>query len=118
MKNNEPIIIEVKSVTVELNTKHINQLFRYFTVTKAKFAILTNGIIYRFYSDLEEINKMDLTPFFEINILDLKADSALELKKFKKECFDMKGILNNVTELKYTSLLKNAIAEQFSNPSE
>lgn len=119
MQNNEPImIIEVKPVTMDLSTKHINQLFRYFTVTKARFGILTNGIVYRFYSDLEEVNKMDLTPFLEVNLLDLKSNCISELKKFKKECFDMKGILDSASELKYTSLLKNAIAEQFSNPSE
>lgn len=119
MKNREPIVIvEVKPVNTELNTKHINQLFRYFTVTKARFAILTNGTVYRFYSDLEETNKMDLFPFFEINILDLKTDAARELNKFRKDCFDMKGILNSASELKYISLLKNAIAEQFNNPSE
>lgn len=119
MRNNEPVIIvEVKPVNMELNTRHINQIFRYFTVTKARFAILTNGIIYRFYSDLEETNKMDLFPFFEINILDLKSDSVTELKKFRKESFDMNSILNSASDLKYISLLKNAIAEQFSEPSE
>lgn len=119
MKNRDPIIIvEVKPVSVDLNAKHINQLFRYFTVTKARFAILTNGITYRFYSDLEETNKMDLFPFFEFNILDLKADTVAELTKFRKDSFDMKGILNSASELKYISLLKNAIAEQFHNPSE
>jgi len=62
MQNNDPIIIiEVKPANTELNTKHLNQLFRYFTVTKARFGILTNGITYRFYSDLDESNKMDLT---------------------------------------------------------
>ncbi len=119
MKNHDPIIIvEVKPVSTELNAKHINQLFRYFTVTKARFAILTNGITYRFYSDLEETNKMDLFPFFEFNVLDLKADTVAELIKFRKESFDMKGILNSASELKYISLLKNAIAEQFHDPSE
>lgn len=119
MQNGDPImIIEVKSVNTDLNSKHINQLFRYFTVTKARFGILTNGIVYRFYSDLEETNKMDLTPFLEINLLDMKPDSVFELKKFCKESFDMKGILDSASELKYTSLLKNAIAEQFTDPSE
>ena len=119
MKNREPIVIvEVKPVSTELNAKHINQLFRYFTVTKARFAILTNGIVYRFYSDLEETNKMDLFPFLEINILDLKTDAIGELDKFRKDSFDMKGILNSASELKYISLLKNAIAEQFGSPSE
>lgn len=119
IKNSEPIIIiEVKAINTDLNTKHINQLFRYFTVTKARFGILTNGIIYKFYSDLEETNKMDLTPFFEINLLDLKENSISELKKFQKECFDTKNILGSASELKYTSLLKNAIKEQFNEPSE
>lgn len=119
MQNGDPImIIEAKSINTDLNSKHINQLFRYFTVTKARFGILTNGIVYRFFSDLEETNKMDLTPFLEINLLDMKPDTITELKKFCKESFDMKGILDSASELKYTSLLKNAIAEQFTNPSE
>lgn len=119
MQNNEPImIIEVKPVNTGLSIKHINQLFRYFTVTKAKFGILTNGIIYKFYSDLEEENKMDLTPFLEINLLDLRTDTISELKKFKKDFFNTKGILDSASELKYTSLLKSAIAEQFNDPSE
>ena len=119
IKNSDPIIIiEVKAINSDLSTKHINQLFRYFTVTKARFGILTNGLIYKFYSDLEEPNKMDLSPFFEINILDLKDASIAELKKFQKDCFDMKGILNTASELKYTSLLKSAIIEQFNDPSE
>ncbi|MEY8234680.1 type I restriction endonuclease [Lachnospiraceae bacterium 66-29] len=119
MQNNDPIIIiEVKTVNTELNAKHLNQLFRYFTVTKARFGILTNGIVYRFFSDLEEANKMDLMPFLEIDLLNLKSHSIIELAKFKKETFNMKGILNSASELKYTSLLKNAIAEQFNEPSE
>lgn len=119
LQNGDPImIVEVKPVTAELNTKHINQLFRYFSVTKAKFGILTNGIIYKFYSDLEEMNKMDFTPFLEVNLFDLKNDTVNELKKFKKECFNTKDILSSASELKYTSLLKSAIAEQFNDPSE
>lgn len=119
LKNNEPImIIEVKPINTTLSTKHINQLFRYFTVTKASFGILTNGIIYQFYSDLEETNKMDLTPFLEIDFLNLTQDKIKELSKFKKECFNIKGILSSASELKYTSLLKKAIADQFNDPSE
>lgn len=120
MQNSEPImIIEVKPINTDLSTKHLNQLFRYFTVTKARFGILTNGIVYKFYSDLEETNKMDLTPFLEINILqELKPKTLSELKKFQKECFNIKGILDSALELKYTSLLKNTIAEQLTNPSD
>lgn len=118
-QNNKPImIVEVKPINANLSSKHINQLFRYFTVTQASFAILTNGIIYRFYSDLEEKNKMDLVPFLEIDLLNITQDNIKELSKFKKECFNIKGILGSASELKYTSLLKKAIEDQFNDPSE
>ena len=119
LKNNEPIIIiEVKTINTELNNKHINQLFRYFSVTKARFGILTNGTTYKFYSDLEEPNKMDMVPFLEIDLTNLNKDTVNELLKFKKEEFNVKDILSSASELKYESLIKNAIAEQFKNPSD
>lgn len=119
LKNREPIIlIEVKSANVELNSKHMSQLFRYFTVTKAKFGILTNGIIYRFYSDLEETNKMDSTPFMEVDLLNLQQENVNELKRFRKDAFDMRGILDSATELKYTAMVKKALAEQFRTPTD
>jgi hypothetical protein len=50
--NKKPIIlIEAKNHTEKLD-RHKSQLERYFTVTDSKFAILTNGIEYLFYSDL------------------------------------------------------------------
>lgn len=73
------ILIECKSCSEQLD-KHSSQLFRYFGTTPAKFGILTNGIVYRFYTDLEESNKMDLVPFLEIDMLSLKEPSINELK--------------------------------------
>ena len=76
MKDNNPVIlIEAKGVNDDL-TKHDAQLFRYFTSTNAKFAILTNGIIYKFFTDLEEPNKMDEKPFLEVNLLDLNENKV------------------------------------------
>lgn len=72
MKDGEPVIlIECKHWAQDLNL-HDNQLLRYFNVSKAKFGVLTNGITYRFYTDLAEPNKMDEKPFLEVNLLDLK----------------------------------------------
>ncbi|MGG5461666.1 type I restriction endonuclease [Clostridium sp. B9] len=119
LKDNEPmIIIEVKSCGTQLNNKHINQLLRYFSVTKAKFGILTNGVIYRFYSDLEEVNKMDNIPFLEINLLDINESLIPELKRFQKEAFNLKDILCSASELKYTAMIKNVLAEQLSEPTD
>src|SRR5690554_1089290 len=81
------ILIEVKNIDDPLKG-HENQLYRYFSVTPAKFAILTNGIVYKFFSDIQETNKLDDIPFLEFNLLDLKDAIITELKKFKKESYD------------------------------
>lgn len=117
MSNGTPILlIECKHWNQEL-TLHDNQLLRYFHVSPAKFGLLTNGIIYRFYTDLETPNKMDEKPFLEINLSDIKQNQIDELKKFHKAYFDIENILSSASELKYTNELKNVINKEFSNPS-
>lgn len=118
LENGSPLIlIECKCCTDTLD-KHSSQLFRYFGTTPAKFGILTNGIIYRFYTDLEESNKMDLVPFLEIDMTNLKDSSINELKKFCKDKFDKEKIFSTAEELKYSGLIKNVLSKEFDSPSE
>lgn len=117
MKDGEPILlIECKHWAQDLNL-HDNQLIRYFNVSKAKFGLLTNGVIYRFYTDLMEPNKMDEKPFLEVDITDLKDTQIEELKKFHKSYFDIENVLSSASELKYTGELKNIIAQEFVAPT-
>jgi predicted type IV restriction endonuclease len=117
-KDNTPIIIvECKHWKEELNV-HNSQLHRYFHVCSTRFGILTNGIIYRFYTDLEETNKMDDKPFWEFNITEITDANVLELKKYQKIAFDVDQILSAATELKYTREIKKHIAAEFSNPTD
>ncbi len=116
--DNEPtILIEAKSVT-EVLEKHDSQLFRYFGTSKAKFAILTNGIEYKFFTDLDEVNKMDSSPFLIINLLNLRDSDIAELKKFTKDAFDKNNILNSASELKYCGMIKAFLKQEFSSPSD
>ncbi|GAA0133947.1 type I restriction endonuclease [Paenibacillus sp. YSY-4.3] len=118
MQDKKPVIlIEAKSIQEQLG-KHDSQLFRYFGTTEAKFAILTNGIIYRFYTDLEEQNKMDATPFFEFNLFDIREHQIVELSKFKKDNFDIESINTTAAELKYTNEIKKFLKVQWDNPSD
>ena len=118
LENGQPIIlVECKSCSEQLD-KHSSQLFRYFGTSPAKFGILTNGVIYRFYTDLEESNKMDLVPFLELNMLQLKDTSINELKKFCKDNFDKDKIFSTAEELKYSSLIKNVLQKEFESPSD
>lgn len=116
-KDGEPIIlIECKHWKQDL-TLHDNQLLRYFHVSNAKFGVLTNGIVYRFYTDLVSKNKMDEVPFLEINMLDLKNAQVDELKKFHKSYFDIDVILSSASELKYMRELKMMLSNEFSSPT-
>lgn len=116
-KDGNPImLIECKHWQQNL-TLHDNQLLRYFHVSNAKFGLLTNGIIYRFYTDLVTPNKMDEKPFLEIDLTDLKNNSVEELKKFHKAYFDVDNILSSANELKYTGELKSILINEFVNPS-
>ncbi|MEG1623233.1 MAG: type I restriction endonuclease, partial [Alistipes sp.] len=117
LKDGEPImLIECKHWKQDLNL-HDNQLIRYFNVSKAKFGVLTNGVIYRFYTDLEEPNKMDTKPFLEVNLSDFKDAQIEELKKFHKSYFDVDVILSSASELKYMSELKAIISKEFTTPT-
>ena len=111
------LLIECKWCGESLS-KHGSQLFRYFGTSPAKFGILTNGLTYQFFTDLDETNKMDLTPFLEVHLDDLRDAQINELKKFSKEVFDKDNIFSTASELKYSSLIKNLLAEDLDNPSD
>lgn len=110
------ILIECKHWAQNLSI-HDGQLLRYFHVSKARFGLLSNGIIYRFYTDLVAPNKMDEKPFLEFNITELKDNQIEELKKFHKSYFDIDNIVNTAAELKYTMELKSMILQEFNNPT-
>ena len=118
IKEKPLILIEAKSANTELTPKHISQLIRYFSVTDAKFGILTNGIVYQFFSDLEEPNKMDTVPFLEFDLLHIRKEIVEELKRFEKNSFDIRLTLNRASDLKYMTMVKNVIAEKKKNPSD
>lgn len=118
MKDSVPsILIECKHWAQNLNL-HDGQLLRYFHVSKAKFGILTNGISYRFYTDLVEPNKMDEKPFFEFNIHEISDVQIEELKKFHKHYFDLDKIFSAASDLKYTNEIKAMLNSELKSPSE
>lgn len=119
LKEGKPIVIfECKKSGADLNIGHASQLFRYFHVTSARFGVLTNGLSYKFFTDLEQPNKMDERPFFEFSILDFKERDVEELKKFAKSAYDLDTILATANELKYTRSIQQKLVEWVANPSE
>lgn len=112
------ILIECKPITTKLEKAHLSQLYRYFSVTDAKFAILSNGRTFNFYTDLIAPNKLDERPFLTFDLSDLQGQLIGELKKFAKTEFNVEGILASAERLKYTSGVKQEISKLIEEPSE
>jgi hypothetical protein len=112
------MLFECKSCGSSLNDCHASQLRRYFHVTTARISVLTNGISYRFFSDLEEPNKMDEKPFMEINLLEIDPQIIPELKKLTKNSFELDKMLLSANDLKYTREIKNLLESEFASPSQ
>lgn len=118
MQQGKPmILIEAKWCGEDLS-KYDSQLFRYFGTSHAKFAILTNGILYNFYTDLDSPNRMDEKPFLSIDLLNIRDNQIPEIKKFSKSSFDVDTILNSASELKYSNEFKIVMARELQEPSD
>lgn len=115
----KPIILfECKQCTEGLtNPRHSSQLHRYFHVTEAKFSVLTNGIVYRFYTDIEKDNVMDDKPFYEFDMSNFDDSAIEELKRFSKTGFNRDELEGVARNLLYTREIKRIMSEQLTNPS-
>lgn len=116
--NKVEIIIECKPIQTKLEDTHLSQLLRYYGTTDAQLGILTNGIIYQFYTDLNGNGKMDTKPFFEIDLLNNDSNSIKRLEKFCKDNFDHNNISNTAKELKYNYGVKKILLKEFEKPSK
>ena len=111
------ILVEAKKVNDPLRIEHSSQLFRYFSVTNARVAVLTNGEVYEFYTDLDAPNKMDDKPFLVLDLSAVDATLLPELAKLTKESFEIDSVINAAGELKYIGQIKRALAAEFKDPS-
>lgn len=112
------IIVECKAPNSKLDLNHASQLYRYFSVTSAKFAILTNGFDWQVYTDLDQPNRMDKRPFLSFELTDLDQTAISELSKFRKSVFNIEDILKTAENLKYVSALRNEFRNELTEPSD
>lgn len=112
------ILLECKKYGDKISAHHASQLFRYFAVTNARIAILTNGSVYQFFTDLDAPNKMDEKPFMELDLERVDDQLVPELKKLAKEAFNLGDVISSAGELKYLSQIKKLIAAQFNEPDD
>lgn len=112
------ILIECKTSTGALRIEHASQLYRYFSVTKSRIAVLTNGEIYQFFTDLDAPNVMDDKPFLVLDLANIDESLIPELLKLSKDVFDLDSVISAAEELKYVGQLKRLVARQFKEPED
>ncbi len=119
LKNDKAImLIECKDWNSNLPKEDVSQLFRYFTaVTEARIGVLTNGVLYRFYTDSEKPNVMDTKPFFEFDMSDIQSSLVNVLKNFTKDKFDLDNARFIAVELKHRGEIKQILTEQLETPT-
>lgn len=120
MSDGEPIIlIEAKRAGMKLQKQQQGQLYRYFSVNRSRIAILTNGLQYNIYSDLNSPNVMDDEPFFTFNILSDDPSLFLQsLEKFCKDKLDITSILSEAVYLRYCTVVEKTFRKDLENPSD
>lgn len=112
------ILVECKPASSDLTINHASQLFRYFAVTDARIAILTNGVIFKFFSDIDSPNKMDAKPFFTLDLDSVKKSDVRTLSNFTKGRFNIDIIVAEAGNLKMQSLVAKELEKEFAEPSE
>ena len=106
------MLIECKPANIELS------LFRYFATTDARVAVLTNGVVYKFFSDIDHINKMDDKPFFTLSLDLVRKHDLKILESFTKSAFDIEKIVQEAGNLKMQSLVYKELQTEFQQPSD
>lgn len=112
------VLIEVKPISMQLGSSQFSQLYRYFGVTEAKLAILTNGKDVWFFSDIDDQNKMDKKPFFKFDFQNYNDDELGELARFQKSSFSIESIVEAASALKYTTKAANFLKSQLTDPDD
>lgn len=117
-KDGEPVLIIECKHWKESVDAHNSQLHRYYHVSRSRFGVLTNGLVYNFYADLERPNIMDDKPFFTLELANLKDASIKLLEKFTKQGYDFTGILDSAEDLKYIKAIRNEFEKELQEPSD
>ncbi len=112
------VLIEVKPISMALGTAQYSQLYRYFGVTDARLAVLTNGREIWFFSDIDEPNKMDKKPFFTFDLQSFDEGQILDLARFQKDQFSMDGIIEAASNLKFATIAASYLKKQLENPDD
>ncbi len=114
------MLIECKQVGDNLDASKESQLANYFHhVQECNIGVLTNGIVYKFYTDLNAENIMDTEPFFVFDFGALKESHITRLEMFSKANITKTDVINSdIIKIRNYSATVEVLRREFANPSE
>ncbi len=111
---NPVILVEVKYAGASLDNQHAAQLRRYFsTKLEVRFGILTNGLDFRFFSDLENQNVMDDEPFLTLDLQNLDESLLHVLEQFSRTSFEKNNAIQAARSAKDRQRVRQVISAEF-----
>lgn len=117
-KGGTPVMLfECKEAGTDLSAYDADPLFRYFSEIEARIGVLTNGIKYRFFADLEDIG-IDERPFLTFNLLDHRRGDVRHLEQMQKATLDVDEVVASARDTKYKQLFKDYLDLQWKGPDE
>lgn len=112
------MLIECKKVGDSLDIARASQLARYFNTKQARLGVLTDGIRYKFFSDLNADNTMDSEPFFEVDVREIDDLSLQSLNRFGKPVLNGEEVRFAAYDMNYIAAAKAFLSELLSQPDE
>jgi len=115
---NPIILIECKKATVNLNDNHYRQLREYCNdISTVKIGILTNGIVYKFYSR-DSNNALHIFPFYVFDLTKYSTQDLEMLALFLRNVIDINNIIEEADEIYFLEKFDDALFETLANPSD
>lgn len=103
------MFIEAKAYGEKLGN-HAPQLSRYFNATpEVAVAAITNGCEWRFFTDLNNKNVMDVSPFLAVNFADLDDSQVSNLSRFRHDEFQPDALRTLAEESVYLAAFKDVV---------
>ena len=119
MRNGKPaILLECKKFGDNLNADRASQLMRYFNVTEAMVGCLTNGVVYKFFTDTDADNVMDEAPFLVVDLYNLNNNAIQGLGQLTKAGFSEDVFKSSAARMRYIAETKSYLAQMLKDPSE
>jgi hypothetical protein len=110
-KKDPLMLIECKSVTAKLNDNHFRQLNEYCLYTPtAKIGILTNGVIYNFYTvNAREKKGLNTKPFFTFDLTNYDTAQLETLALFNRQSIEISDIIQEAEDVYFLDNFDNAL---------